>query len=72
MNGRYDGTSRFQHDDRFVFNPSGSLAWIISEEGFFEKAKNTVNLLKLRASYGTVGNQNVSNYAYLATMGTVR
>lgn len=69
MNGRYDGTSRFQHDDRFVFNPSGSLAWIISEEGFFEKAKNTVNLLKLRASYGTVGNQNVSNYAYLATMG---
>lgn len=69
-NARYDGTSRFPSDDRFVFNPSGSLAWVISEEGFFEKAKKTVNLLKLRASYGTVGNQNVGTYEYIATMGS--
>lgn len=68
VNGRYDGTSRFRHDDRFVFNPSGSLAWLISEEKFFEKAKKTINLLKLRASYGTVGNQNVGTYAYIPTM----
>lgn len=34
FNGRYDGTSRFPHDDRFVFNPSGSVAWVLSEENF--------------------------------------
>lgn len=69
VNGRYDGSSRFPRDDRFAFNPSGSLAWLISEEKFFGKAKKTVNLLKLRGSYGSVGNQAVGAYDYIATMG---
>lgn len=70
LNGRYDGTSKFPVDDRFVFNPSGSLAWVISEEKFFGKAKKTVNLLKLRGSYGSVGNQGVGPYDYIPTMGS--
>lgn len=70
VNGRYDGSSKFPHRDRFVFNPSGSLAWVISEEKFFEKAKKTVNLLKLRGSYGSVGNQSVGSYDYIPRMGS--
>ena len=52
VNARYDGTSRFPTDSRFVFNPSGSAAWVISQEGFFEPLRDVVNFLKLRFSYG--------------------
>ena len=69
-NGRYDGTSRFPKDDRFVFNPSASVAWVMSEEKFFKPLTNVVDHLKLRASYGSLGNQDVSTYAYIATMGS--
>lgn len=69
FNGRYDGTSRFPKDSRFAFNPSGSLAWVVSREKFFEPLKNVVSFMKLRGSYGSLGNQDVSAYAYLATMG---
>lgn len=68
FNGRYDGTSRFPKDDRFVFNPSGSLAWVISKEKFFEPLTNVISFMKLRGSYGTLGNQDVGAYAYLASM----
>lgn len=68
FNGRYDGSSRFAKDDRFVFNPSGSVAWVISNEKFFEPITPIVSFLKLRGSYGRLGNQDVSTYAYLATM----
>ncbi|MGN0213541.1 MAG: TonB-dependent receptor [Muribaculaceae bacterium] len=68
FNGRYDGTSRFPKNDRFVFNPSGSVAWVASSEKFFEPLRNVVSFLKFRASYGSLGNQDVSNYAYIATM----
>ena len=72
FNGRYDGTSRFPRDSRFVFNPSGSVAWVMSEENFFEPARNIVNFLKFRFSYGSLGNQDLQSnyYAYLATMGS--
>ncbi|MCM1503022.1 MAG: TonB-dependent receptor [Bacteroidales bacterium] len=63
--GRYDGSSRFAPGHRWVFCPSGSAGWRISEEPFFAPAKNVVNNLKIRASVGSLGNQNVSNYAYL-------
>lgn len=66
--GRYDGSSRFAPEHRWVFCPSGSLGWRISEEPFFAPAKNVVNNLKLRASVGSLGNQNVSNYAYMRTI----
>ena len=70
VNGRYDGTSRFPKKDRFVFNPSASLGWVISREDFFKPLKNIISFLKLRGSYGRLGNQDVSTYAYVATMGS--
>lgn len=69
FNGRYDGTSRFPSNSRFAFNPSGSAAWVVSEERFFEPLKDVVSFLKLRFSYGSLGNQSLSSYyPYLATM----
>ena len=57
VNGRYDGTSRFPKDDRFVFLPSFSAAWRVSEEGFMDWSKTILNNLKIRGSYGSLGNQ---------------
>lgn len=71
LNGRYDGSSKFPADDRFVFFPSVSAAWRISNEKFFESARDWVDELKLRVSYGTLGNQNVGgDYPYISTMNT--
>ncbi len=71
FNGRYDGTSRFPEEDRFGFFPSVSAGWRISSEPFFSGVSNTVTNLKLRASYGSLGNQQVpSFYAYIPTMST--
>ncbi len=64
-NFRYDGSSRFSPDNRWGFFPSASAGWRISEEAF---AKNSFlsafDNLKLRASYGKLGNSSVDNYAY--------
>ncbi len=60
--GRYDGTSRFAKGSRWGWFPSASAGWRISEEPFFKPARNVINNLKLRASYGSLGNQNVSSY----------
>ncbi len=70
-NGRYDGTSRFPKDDRFGFFPSFSVGWRISEEAFMESTRGFLDNLKVRASYGTLGNQLLGNdyYPYIATMG---
>ena len=70
-NGRYDGTSRFPKDDRFGFFPSFSAGWRISEEGFMSNTRGYIDNLKVRASYGTLGNQLLGNdyYPYIATMG---
>lgn len=76
VNGRYDGTSRFGSGSRFGFFPSVSGAWRISEESFFEPLRDVVNNFKVRASYGTLGNQLPSNtnsasfYPYISTMPT--
>lgn len=59
INGRYDGTSRYQRGNRYTFLPSASAGWRVSEERFFDGIKNVVNDLKIRASYGTLGNQGV-------------
>lgn len=67
-NGRYDGTSRFPSGSRFGFFPSVSAGWLMSEEKFFTALKPAVNSLKLRASYGSLGNQQTGNYAYYSTM----
>lgn len=57
VNGRYDGTSRFPKENRFVFLPSYSAGWRVSEEAFMERARSVLNNFKLRASYGELGNQ---------------
>lgn len=68
VNGRYDGSSKFPKNDRYAFFPSLSAAWRISEEGFWEPLKSGWNDLKIRASYGSLGNQAVgSNFPYLPT-----
>ncbi len=70
VNGRYDGTSRFKEGMRFGFFPSVSAGWRFSEEAFFENAREVVNNLKIRASYGSLGNQVMdNNYPYISTMG---
>ena len=60
--GRYDGSSRFAKGHRWGLFPSVSGGWRISEEDFFKPLRNVVDNLKLRASFGSLGNQNVSSY----------
>ncbi len=71
FNGRYDGTSRFPTADRFKFFPSFSAGWRLSEEKFMTGTRSWLDNLKLRGSWGSLGNQNVDNYAYIAKYGAV-
>jgi len=64
VNVRGDGSSRFEQDERWGIFPSVSGGWVISNENFFP-LQDQVNLLKIRGSYGTLGNQNVDNYLYV-------
>ena len=64
-NARYDGSSRFAKGRKYGFFPSFSAGWRISSENFWEPLKETVNELKLRGSWGSVGNQQVGAYAYM-------
>ncbi len=68
FNGRYDGSSRFPRDNRFGFFPSASVAWRVDSERFWDRIRPVVSQLKLRASYGSLGNQLVSEYGYIAAM----
>ena len=62
MNGRYDGSSRFLRGSRWVFSPSVSLGWRISEEPFFAPLKTWWDNAKIRFSFGQLGNQQMSDY----------
>lgn len=62
VNLRYDGTSRFREENQWNLFPSLSLGWNIANEEFFESLKNTFELLKLRGSYGMLGNQNTTGW----------
>ncbi|MGV8093505.1 MAG: SusC/RagA family TonB-linked outer membrane protein [Mangrovibacterium sp.] len=64
FNARYDGSSKFQSGERWGFFPSASAGYVISKEDFWEPLNTPVSFLKLRASYGSLGNQNVANYLY--------
>ena len=68
VNGRYDGSSRFPKDNRFGFFPSVSVGWNITEEKFMENTRSWLNQLKIRGSYGQIGNQNIVEYAYIPSM----
>lgn len=63
---RADGSSKFASGDRFGYFPSVSAGWVISNESFMEGTTSFLNFLKLRASWGQVGNQNIKAYQYLA------
>lgn len=68
LNGRYDGSSRFPTSQQWGFFPSGSVAWRVSEEAFMEKTRDVLSNLKLRSSYGVVGNDNVGANAFVSVM----
>lgn len=63
-NFRYDGSSRFAEGNRWGFFPSFSAGWRISEENFMESVRGTLHNLKLRASYGKLGNQSALDEYY--------
>lgn len=65
LSGRYDGSWKFPPGDRWGFFPSASVGWRISEEGFWKDGNlgKIVNYLKLRGSYGLVGNDDTPHYA---------
>ena len=69
LNGRYDGSSRFASGNRWGFFPSVSLGWNITREKFMEPITDVVSNLKLRASYGLLGNQaGAGLYTFASTM----
>ncbi len=70
LTGRADGSSKFGENNKWAFFPSVAAAWRISEEDFMN-ASSVVSNLKLRASYGQTGNQDIANYQSLARMGTM-
>jgi TonB-linked SusC/RagA family outer membrane protein len=69
-NLRYDGSAKFTKEDRFIAFPSFSAGWRISQENFMQGTSSWLNELKLRGSWGKLGNQPSSVYPYQATMGT--
>lgn len=64
---REDASSKFAKGNRTGFFPSINAGWLLSEESFMESVKPVVSLLKLRATYGVLGNQNVGSYQYQTT-----
>ena len=67
---RADGSSKFGPDKRWGYFPSGALAWIISDESFLKDYSHIVSYLKLRASIGKTGSQNLGNYDWRTLMGS--
>ncbi len=68
VTGNYNGSSRFGVNNRFGFFPAVSAGWVLSDEEFL-KSSNVVNFLKLRASYGSTGNAEISNFASRGLVG---
>lgn len=68
---RRDGSSRFGANNKYGVFPSAALAWRVSDERFFKNI-HFINELKLRASYGKTGNNNIGNYASLSTINYIK
>jgi TonB-linked SusC/RagA family outer membrane protein len=66
LSARNQGSSRFAPGKRWGFFPSGSVGYVISNENFWSPVEPYIEMLKFRGSYGSLGNQNVSNYLYLS------
>lgn len=69
VNARYDGSSKFPKQNRYGFFPSASVGWRLGQEKFMDWSRSWLNEFKLRASYGKIGNQNISPYGFVASMG---
>ncbi|WP_343588973.1 TonB-dependent receptor [Flavobacterium sp.] len=67
LTGRYDGSSRFGTNNKWGFFPSLGLGWNVDKENFL-KNSNVISALKLRASYGVTGNQEIGNYQSLSKL----
>ena len=70
LNGRYDGSSKFPSGQRFGFFPSMSAGWRVTEEAFMQNLKPYVSTLKLRGSWGMIGNQDVGTDRFVSTLST--
>ena len=69
VNGRYEGSSRFPENHRWAFFPSASMGWRLSEEHFWKVNPNVMSNVKLRGSYGQLGNAaGLNNYQYIQTL----
>lgn len=64
VNARYDGSSKFPSDQRYGFFPSVSAGWRVNKESFWNVSDKLISDLKLRASYGSLGNGNIASYAF--------
>jgi len=64
VNGRYDGSSKFPANERYAFFPSVSAGWRVSGESFWKVPKEIISDLKIRGSYGSLGNGNIGSYAF--------
>ncbi|WPQ63108.1 TonB-dependent receptor [Chitinophaga sancti] len=64
VNGRYDGSSKFPTNQRYAFFPSVSGGWRVSREAFWKVPAKAISDLKLRGSWGSLGNGNINSYAF--------
>lgn len=64
VNGRYDGSSKFPTSQQWKFFPSASIGWRISQEPWWHLDDNSISNLKLRVSYGSLGNGNIAAYKF--------
>ena len=64
LNGRYDGSSKFPSNQRYAFFPSASFGWRPSREPFWKIPQNLISDLKVRASFGSMGNGNIAAYTF--------
>ncbi len=67
-NARYDGSSRFAAGNKYAFFPSVSAGWRISKEAFMDNPSSAIKDLKLRGSWGQLGNQNIGLYPYVSSV----
>ncbi len=66
---RFDGSSRFGENNRFGFFPSFSAGWVLTQESFMQDV-DFIDFLKIRASWGQNGNQEIGNYSWASTIAT--
>jgi TonB-linked SusC/RagA family outer membrane protein len=65
VNGRYDGSSKFPANKRYAFFPSISAGWRVNNEKFWGVPKTAISDLKVRASYGSLGNGSIASYSFI-------